>query len=143
MASKKEGGSAKGSEASKPDAAPDLNTLAKEYLDLWQQQLAETARDGTLAKTMSDAVRLMSAGAAQMAANMPQPAGGGNGATGDDSTARTPTGGTADTSGTATTGAAHRDDDGVLDELHRRVTELEERIRHLERHLSRPGPGPR
>lgn len=131
---------AAGEDEKAPDA-PDLNALAREYLDLWQQQLAETARDDTLARTMSDAVRLMSAGAAQMAsqtaamqqvmARQMDQAGVAGGTFATD-TAEAAT-------GTAAAGASHRDDGRVLDELHRRVAELEERLAVLERSL--PGKG--
>ena len=144
MANKKSNDTGDGDKTEQPEAAPDLNALAKEYLDLWQQQLAETARDGTLAKTMSDAVRLMSAGAAQIAANMPQPAGmDTDGVTSGASTDHSQPDTDTSTSGAAAAGAAHRDDDGVLDELNRRIAELEERVRILERRVPKKSHGPR
>ena len=41
----------------------DLNGLAKQYLDLWQQQLGGVAEDDQAAEIMARTVELMNAGA--------------------------------------------------------------------------------
>ena len=46
---------------------PDLNGLAKQYLDLWQQQLGG-AEDDQAAEIMARTVELMNAGASTFAA---------------------------------------------------------------------------
>lgn len=121
------------------DNAPDLNRLARDYLDLWQQQLAATTEDDTLARTMADAIRLMSTGVAQMAlqASVVQDAMTGMGTTG----AGTPDNHnhTARTSGATTTGSSHRPDESVFAELGRRIATLESRVTTLEGRLQGKG----
>jgi len=114
---------------------PDLNALAREYLDLWQQQLAATADDDTLSKTMADAVRLMSAGAAQMATQTQAQMAAMQKAMQEAQAANATPPNPSKPSGPATAGASHRDDDGVLDELTRRLDALEERLGLLEKRL--------
>ena len=46
----------------------DLNGLAKQYLDLWQQQLGGIAEDDQAAEIMARTVELMNAGASTFAA---------------------------------------------------------------------------
>ena len=108
---------------------PDLDALAREYLALWQRQLADTAADETLAKSMSDAVRLMTAGAAQMAAMGAEAA---TRAAGQHDNTDGADDGNGLSPGTAAAGAAHRDDDGLFDKLDRRIKALEKRIAVLE-----------
>lgn len=115
---------------------PDLNALARKYMELWQQQLAATADDDTLSKTMADAVRLMSSGAAQMATQSQDYMTAMQTAVQEAQSAHGTPSATDPSSGTAPTGAAHRNDDGLLDECARRIGELEERVRVLERQLS-------
>lgn len=118
---------------------PDLNALARDYLDLWQQQLAATADDDTLSKTMADAVRLMSAGAAQMATQTQAQMAAMQKAMQEAET----TDGTHPTTDLASRASpartTHRDDDGIFDEFTRRIDALEERIRILEERLSAKG----
>ena len=118
---------------------PDLNALAQEYLDLWQQQLAATADDDTLSKTMADAVRLMSAGAAQMATQGQTQMAAMQKAMQEAQNAHGTTATPDSTSRAATAGTTHRDDDGFHDEFARRIDALEERIRFLEEHLPETG----
>ncbi len=109
---------------------PDVDAIAREYLALWQRQLSDAAADETLAKTMADAMRMMTAGAQQMAVMS------GVGVAAAQSHDKNTHDGADDEyatpSGTAAAGTAHRDDDGAFDELHRRVAALEERIAVLE-----------
>lgn len=50
------------------DAAPDIQRLAQEYVDLWEQQVKTLAGDEGFATAMSKTFELMNAGAANMAA---------------------------------------------------------------------------
>jgi hypothetical protein len=47
---------------------PDLDALAKRYLDLWQEQLGGITEDREASEVMARAVELMNAGAATFAA---------------------------------------------------------------------------
>ena len=47
---------------------PDLDGLAKQYLDLWQQQLGGIAEDDQATEIMARTVELMTAGASTFAA---------------------------------------------------------------------------
>ena len=50
--------------------AQDMQKLAREYVDLWEQQIKALAGDADLAKTMAQTTELMNMGAANMAAMM-------------------------------------------------------------------------
>ena len=47
---------------------PDLQALARQYMDLWQTQLEGLAGDREVAETMARTLELMSAGPAALAA---------------------------------------------------------------------------
>ena len=46
---------------------PDLDALAKQYLDLWQQQLGGISKDQQTAEIMAQTMELMNAGASAFA----------------------------------------------------------------------------
>lgn len=102
---------------------PDLAGLAREYVDLWQKQLSEAASDEAMAGMMAQTVQLMNAGAASMAAmassaapNNPEPE-----ERSDDHN-----------TGASATSAPSGTDNDVIDDLNRRIGQLEERIAALE-----------
>ena len=111
---------------------PDLDALAKQYLDLWQQQLGGISKDQQTAEIMAQTMELMNAGA-QAFATMAAAQSGGN--TGDndqgDSDGNPPP---HDSSGAgarpagAPSGAADPD----LAKLARRLERIEERLDLLE-----------
>ncbi|MBI2978410.1 MAG: hypothetical protein HYY38_06220 [Rhodospirillales bacterium] len=47
---------------------PDLDALARRYLDLWQEQLGGVGKDAEAAEVMARTIELMNAGAAAFAA---------------------------------------------------------------------------
>jgi hypothetical protein len=108
----------------------EIEKLADQFIALWQQQLAAVAADDTLAETTMRMAHMFTAGAAAAgaAAETPEKDGGldrndeAAGSTGDD---RRPT-------GAKTGGDAPVDDSGELEQLSRRVAELEERLARLE-----------
>ena len=113
---------------------PDIGALARQYVDLWQQQLSGAASDEALAGVMAQTVQLMNAGAAamasqaasQMAQRIKEPTDElgtrGNSSENND---------VGDT-GTAPTAAPSGTDDPALGKLHRRIEQLEKRIAALE-----------
>ncbi|MDH3231946.1 MAG: hypothetical protein OEQ29_00345 [Alphaproteobacteria bacterium] len=112
--------------------ASDLETLAKSYLDLWQDQFAAIAADPANAEAMA---RLFGA----MAAGLPgqvRPAEGSDEQTGND-------GNPAAAAGPAPAGTPSGDRGDGVSELAERVGALEERLAKLERKLERAGGGAR
>lgn len=109
----------------------DLGDLARQYVDLWQQQLSKTASDEAMADMMAQTVQLMNAGAAAMTSMAstsasPEKA---EGADHDDNTnGAHPNAST----GAATTAASPGADEFTVHELARRIEQLEERIASLE-----------
>jgi hypothetical protein len=55
---------------------PDLETLARRYLDLWQDHLGTMARDPAVSEAMAHAFTLMTQGLAEAARTGSAPAGG-------------------------------------------------------------------
>jgi hypothetical protein len=113
---------------------PDLEGLARRYLDLWEAQLSALAGDPALAEQISRLVAAMgSAGFAATAAwsaaqGREQPRGSGSDA--GAATGREPTGGTP--AGAAPVSPAPDDRDQRLGELARRLAALEDRLAALE-----------
>ena len=112
---------------------PDLDALAKQYLDLWQDQLGGVSKDQQTAEIMAQTLELMNAGAtafASMAAAQDNP----NKGNADDAAA--PTAGNANAAtaarGTETAAAAPGASDSDLDEFARRLERLEKRLDTLE-----------
>ncbi|WNK00700.1 hypothetical protein L2D14_04575 [Thalassospiraceae bacterium LMO-JJ14] len=110
-------------------AGEDLQRLAREYADLWEQQIKAFTTDETLARTMAQTMELMNAGAANVAAMMQK-------------AAQTPEAGTddkghdqgdgADGSGTTSAGASSGRAEPDVRELALRIAELEKRLARLE-----------
>lgn len=122
------------SKDSRPDgdaeqAGEDLQRLAREYADLWEQQIKAFTTDETLARTMAQTMELMNAGAANVAAMMQK-------------AAQTPEAGAddkghdqddgADGCGTTSAGASSGRAEPDVRELARRIAELEKRLSRLE-----------
>jgi hypothetical protein len=108
---------------------PDLEALARRYLDLWEAQLSALAGDPALAEQMSRLVAALgSAGLAAAAAWSATQ--GREHPVGSATTSSGPAGGHAP--GTAPLRAASDDRDRGLGELARRLAALEERIAALE-----------
>ena len=122
---------------------PDLDALAKRYLDLWQDQLGAVSKDRETAEIMAQTMELMNAGAtafATMAAAQENP----NKGNADDDANAAPTG-TPGTNrgtdrGTAAAAAAPGASDSDLDELARRLERLEKRLDTLEAGAAKSRP---
>jgi hypothetical protein len=93
-------------------APPDLASLAKRYVDLWQDQLIAMAADPDLAGVFARVVGELTP--------LARPPGSADG------------GGTSRPAGAAAAAAASRDRSDDLDQLARRVAALEERLAALE-----------
>lgn len=113
----------------------DVQRLAKEYVDLWEQQIKALAGDETLATTMAQTMELMNAGAANVAAMM-QAAGteGAHHGTGTDAGGDTGNGQgkRGHGSGAAAAGAASGGTKPDVGGLTVRIAELEKRLDRLE-----------
>ncbi|MHA1536004.1 MAG: hypothetical protein ACTSUD_00475 [Alphaproteobacteria bacterium] len=128
--------------------APDLESLAKTYLDLWQDQFASMAADPATADAMARLFGAMSSGWNSMGGAAGQPAApGGSDEKGapDDNQYRAggadgqPRTGGAD--GTAAAAAALRNRSDGVPELLDRIAELERRLDALERGAGQAGGG--
>ena len=107
---------------------PDIDELARRYLDLWQQHLGDLAADDGIAETLAKAMELMN-GSATAFANMAQQTASQAGETNHG-------GGKKEPSGSASDSPALKHSDNDLDKLAGRIEELERRIAELE---SAPG----
>jgi len=108
---------------------PDIGALARQYVDLWQQQLSSTATDKTMADVVAQSVQLMNTGAAAMASLATAQAPSRQGSeTGNDDKENISDGDTRTAPVTASPGIV----DPVILELHRRIEQLEKRIAALE-----------
>ncbi|MBO6519385.1 MAG: hypothetical protein JJ900_00730 [Rhodospirillales bacterium] len=109
----------------------DLQRLAKEYVDLWEQQIKAFSNDEALARTVAQTMELMTAGTANVAAMMQKAAGENAGADSErrESDNRSEYGAGA---GAETAGTAPGDPEPDVHELALRVAELERRLARLE-----------
>ena len=110
--------------------APDLEELARRYLELWQNQFASMAADPEFAESMGRMFSLMGAGASGSpfdAATTPKP------------TSPEPS----SPVGAETAAAASRGGRDDVARLARRVAELEKRLGALEGRVGKPGGGAR
>ena len=98
---------------------PDLDALAKQYLDLWQQQLGGISKDQQTAEIMAQTMELMNAGASAFATMATQ-----NQGNADADATSSPT----TTADSAAPGASDSD----VAELTRRIERLEKRLDSLE-----------
>lgn len=116
----------------KGPGAPDLDALARQYMDLWQKQLAGLAQDEAVAQLMARSLELMNTGLMNPAANPFLAAFTGKT---DHDQAKPATGQHA---GAKAASASNRDPDHDVADLTRRIHALEKRIAELE-----AGPGPK
>ena len=98
---------------------PDLDALAKQYLDLWQQQLGGISKDQQTAEIMAQTMELMNAGASAFATMATQ-----NQGYADADASSSPS--------TAASGASSGASDLDVAELARRIARLEKRLDSLE-----------
>jgi len=115
--------------------ASDLESLAKSYLDLWQDQFAAIAADPANAEAMARLFGAMASGQPLTTRPADGPLEGRDEHTGND--------GAAGATGSASPGSASGDRDDGLSELAERIGALEKRIGQLERKLERAGGGAR
>lgn len=102
---------------------PDMQDLARSYLELWQDHLKEVARDADISETLARTTALMSSVAeafveasSKAASNEP--------------------GGASEADRAAAAGAAPGGGDSCLDEFNGRFAAIEERISQLESELA-------
>jgi hypothetical protein len=98
---------------------PDLDALAKQYLNLWQQQLGGISKDQQTAEIMAQTMELMNAGASAFATMATQ-----NQGYADADASSSPS--------TAASGASPGASDLDVAELARRIARLEKRLDSLE-----------
>jgi hypothetical protein len=110
---------------------PNLEALARRYLDLWQDQATALAGDAELARQIGQWLSMMQAGMVHgfQSPNAPKPAG--KGQTGKSET------------GAASTAAPSGGGQSGLDELARRLAALEKRLDRLEAAAKGGRPKPR
>ena len=113
---------------------PDLDALAKQYLNLWQQQLGGISKDQQTAEIMAQTMELMNAGASAFATMATQ-----NQGNADADASSSPS--------TAAGGATPGAPDPDLAELARRLERIEKRLDILEagtpKSRRKPGKKPR
>ena len=120
------------------DTAADIQRLAREYVDLWEQQVKTLAGDEGFATAMSKTFELMNAGAASMSA-MTAGATAPKQGTENESGNHPEFGAGAQSkrgAGTETVGAASGYSDDDVHQLLERIAELEHRVAELERERS-------
>ena len=110
---------------------PDLNGLAKQYLDLWQQQLGGIAEDDQDAEIMDRPDELMNAGASTLATRAATTQGYPTGSD-DDANARSSGSQQPDGSVAPSPAAAPVASNHDLAEFARRLERLEERVAAME-----------
>jgi hypothetical protein len=105
---------------------PDLDTLARRYLDLWQEQVAAMAADPELSELMGRLMQAMSIGPAGIMSLWA------NAATQGKDGARRPRSDSAATDGTASARPPSGNGSDDLAELRERLAALERRIARVE-----------
>lgn len=108
----------------KTSDTPDLDQLARKYLDLWQEHLNALAEDGETMEIMARTMALMNSGAAVFASAA------GDQAANEQSASDTPSGPASAKSETA--GAAHEPASPDLARCLERIAALERRVAELE-----------
>ena len=119
---------------------PDLESLASDYMDLWQKQLSAIASDEAVASVMAKTAELINnsavAVAAMSAGSTPQQPDQSTGATDARAEANNQSSASRD-DGSSPLGPAHGNAEHVIQHLSKRVERLEERLAALE---SNPRP---
>lgn len=124
----------------KSQSNEDLQRLAKEYVDLWEQQVKALAGDDGFASAMTKTFELMNAGAASMATMAGTNVSRAQGAH-DESRDDAELGADAQFSsdqGTQAAGASSGHSDHDINQLLERIGELEGRVAELERGHASP-----
>ncbi|MEK9753676.1 MAG: hypothetical protein VW338_10785 [Rhodospirillaceae bacterium] len=129
---------------SDPTPPPDLEDLAKQYLDMWQAQVNAMAGDGEATKALAGTMAMMGAGAqsfaqafaeaARQAATAARTGAADDGGGGTGAGANPGAGGAA-----AAADAAPGDASAAVNELARRLAAAEERIARLESQVGNIG----
>ena len=119
---------------------PDLENLARRFLDLWQDQLAAMASDPEAAESLNRLMALAGPARATFATAYGQNRPGGPPA--HDGRAQTDSAPeTAPAPGTEAAAPAPGDGDGNVDEFLRRLGDVEKRLAELESRLGETGGG--
>jgi len=130
---------------------PDLDELARKYLDLWQQHMSALAKDGETAEVLANTIAMMNTGAASFADAMAgavktaaeqtadtlvcPPSGTGKGSEAENGSPEDGAGGTAGNGlvdGASAASLAHGEPSPDVDELLERIAALEGRVSRLE-----------
>lgn len=119
-------------EQSTDPAPPNLEEMAKQYLDMWQAQLAAMTGDADTAKAMAGTMAMMGAGAQAFADAARQAAA----AQGPGNDGGNPSGAGGAPGAAAAADAAPGGAGAAVDELARRLAAAEERIARLESELA-------
>ena len=123
---------------------PDLEKLAQQYLDLWQDQLTGIAGDTEIAQTMARTLELMNAGAQSFAGQLATLKDGGFPQAHDSkATSAAPRTSQGTAPGTQAAAPASGVANPGLDDLARRLADIEQRLARLEAKPEKPGGGPR
>lgn len=109
------------SDTPSPPEMPDLQDMARRYLDLWQDHLNAVAQDKDTAETLARTMALMSSGAQAFADSA-------KGATARDDDTSEPGANSGTTPSTDASGGS----DPRFDEFARRLAAIEERLAKLE-----------
>ncbi|HJO69467.1 MAG TPA: hypothetical protein QF804_07265 [Rhodospirillales bacterium] len=122
---------------------PDLDALARTYLELWQAQLTALADDENLAEITVRTINLMNSGATTLLADAGDRKAKGRGRAADDETPTDRTDETQTKPGRAASRSpaappARRDPGDDVDELARRLALIDERVAALEAGTRRP-----
>jgi hypothetical protein len=126
-------------------APPDLDKLARTYLDLWQDQLTGIAGDAELAETLARTLELMNAGAQAFAGQFNgqfDTRKDGTSPEADDSNSKSAAPSAPGAPGTKAPAPSPRPAESDLDEFARRLAGIEQRLARLEAKPQKPGGGP-
>ncbi|MDP6785578.1 MAG: hypothetical protein QGI13_00480 [Rhodospirillales bacterium] len=124
---------------------PDIDTLARRYLDLWQDQLSALAADQNVAEVTAKTIELMNSGLTAMA-SVAETATRSSGPGGAEPSPQQPSkdhDNTIDSPGTTTVAATSGRSDHDLAEFSRRLGALEQRVAQLETGTGTSGKGSR
>jgi hypothetical protein len=122
---------------------PDIDALARRYLDLWQDQLSALAADKDVAELTAKTIEVMNSGLTAMTsvAETRNPGPGGAGASPQHPSKDHDN--TIESTGAETAAATSGRPDNDLAEFSRRLDTLEQRVAQLESGTGASGAGPR